>query len=202
MGLEANCTAHHAGKKSSGKARLEEKHLLFRGDFNLKIVLADIKLAEARRGALTVKFPGGPAVFNLGAEAEKWALRIRYPRSRMDKLGVKPDSQVAVLRVGDATFRKELEARAGNIADGKPRKDSDFIFFGVEDQSALKQLRVLQTFLKPTGAIWVVWPKGRPHIKEDHVRTAAVAVGLVDVKVMSFSEALSALKLMIPRSRR
>ena len=54
----------------------------------------------------------------------------------------------------------------------------------------------------PAGAIWVVWPKGRKELREDDVRNAAKAQGLVDIKVMSFSETLSALKLVIPVAER
>jgi hypothetical protein len=43
-----------------------------------------------------------------------------------------------------------------------------------------------------------LWPKGRKELREDDVRAAAKAQGLVDVKVMSFSATLSALKLVIP----
>ena len=50
--------------------------------------------------------------------------------------------------------------------------------------------------------IWAVWPKGRKKLREDDVRGYALAQGLVDVKVVSFSETLSGLKLMIPRKLR
>jgi hypothetical protein len=50
--------------------------------------------------------------------------------------------------------------------------------------------------------IWVVWPKGQKHIREDDIRRRAIACGLVDIKVCSFSDTLSALKLVIPKARR
>lgn len=205
MGLEANCIVRHGGKSAAGLARLEGKNLYFRaasGALRLKIPFAQIKSAEARRGMLTVKWSEGEAAFELGAAADKWALKIRYPRSRIEKLGIKPDSLVSVLHINDKSFWKEIEGRAGKISDGKPAAGSDFILLGIQDQSGLQPLRALQKSIQPAGAIWVVWPKGQPHIKEDHVRAAAIAVGLVDVKVMSFSATHSALKLMIPRARR
>jgi hypothetical protein len=201
MGLEAHCTARWGERISAGDARLEEKHLYFRGEFRLRILLAEVRSAEARRGVLTVKFSGGTAAFELGAAAEKWALKIRYPRSRIEKLGVKPGARVVVLGLDDAEFDRELAALTKNISR-QPGKDCDFIFLHAPEVAALKQLRRLRSSLKPAGALWVVWPKGQPHIKEDYVRRAALAAGLVDVKVMSFSDALSALKLMIPRRKR
>jgi hypothetical protein len=205
MGLEADCTVRIGKQSAAGHARLEEKELYFRaaaGDVRLKIPFAEMKSAEAKRGVLTVKWPGGTAEFALGAQAEKWALKIRYPRGRMEKLGIKPESMVSVLGIEDKSFWKELEGRAAKISDGKPAANSDFILLGVNEQPELKALRALQKSIQPAGAIWVVWPKGQPHIKEDHVRAAALAVGLVDVKVMSFSDTHSALKLMIPRKNR
>jgi hypothetical protein len=205
MGLESNCTVRIGKKSAAGHARLEEKELYFRaaaGGLRLKIPFAEMKSAEAKRGVLTVKWPGGVAVFALGAQAEKWALKIRYPRGRMEKLGIKPESVVSVLGIDDKSFWKELEGRAANVSDGKPAGNSDLILLGVAEQPELKALRALQKSIQPAGAIWVVWPKGQPHLKEDHIRAAALAVGLVDVKVMSFSETHSALKLMIPRKNR
>jgi hypothetical protein len=205
MGLEAHCTVRMGKQSAAGLARLEEKDLYFRaaaGDLRLKIPLAEMKSAEAKRGVLTVRWLGGTAEFALGAQAEKWALKIRYPRGRMEKLGIKPESVVSVLGIDDQAFWKELEGRAAKISDGKPAANSDFILLGVNEQPELKALRTLQKSIQPAGAIWVVWPKGQPHIKEDHVRAAALAVGLVDVKVMSFSDTHSALKLMIPRKDR
>src|SRR5262247_3013381 len=99
MGLEAGCQARFGGKTSDGQARLEEKELLFRGDFRLRVPLQEIRSAEAKGGQLRVAFAGGVATFRLKtqAEAEKWALKIRYPRGRLDKLGVKPALRIAVL---------------------------------------------------------------------------------------------------------
>ena len=64
------------------------------------------------------------------------------------------------------------------------------------------RLAALRGGLAETGAIWVVWTKGRKALTEDHVRRAALAQGLVDVKVMAFSDELSGLKLVIPVAMR
>jgi len=122
-------------------------------------------------------------------------------KPRLDKLGVKPGARVALLGVEDKTFRSELKQRTADIAE-RPKKDSDLIFLAAADKAGLKRLKSLQKFLKPNGAIWVVWPKGQPQLKENDIIVAAIAAGLVDNKVVSFSETLSALRLVIPLSRR
>jgi hypothetical protein len=66
----------------------------------------------------------------------------------------------------------------------------------------LDKLTALRDSITQDGAIWVVWPKGQKSLREDDVRRAAKAQGLVDVKVMSFSDTLSGLKLVIPVAQR
>jgi hypothetical protein len=72
----------------------------------------------------------------------------------------------------------------------------------VVSKNDLKKLDRLQCFLKRDGSIWVVWPKGRQELKENDIIVAAKDAGLVDVKVVKFSETHSALKLVIPLARR
>lgn len=123
----------------------------------------------------------------------------RYPRSRLEKLGVKDTFVVSVIDVDDDSFHRELEGRAAKIATGrKPRAASDLIVYGATEKPDLDRLTALRGSIVPAGAIWVLWPKGRKELREDDVRNAAIAQGLVDIKVMSFSETLSALKLVIP----
>jgi len=51
MGLEADCDVRLNKQASKGHARLEEKELLFRGGFRLKIPFGDVKSIEVRRSA-------------------------------------------------------------------------------------------------------------------------------------------------------
>jgi hypothetical protein len=127
---------------------------------------------------------------------------LRYPRSRLEKLGVKPDSILCVLDVDDPTFRDELDRGRIKASFGRTRKGSTLIIYGVETLPDLDRLTALRETITQDGAIWVVWPKGRKTLREDDVRRAAIAQGLVDIKVMSFSDVLSGLKLVIPVAQR
>lgn len=202
MGLEAACTAQFNKKTSEGKAHLDGNALTFKGDFKLEIPLKSVKEIVAKRGELHVDFEEGLAKFSIGAQAEAWALKIRYPKNLIDKLGVKPGQKVSVLHIHDERFARQLEERTQNIATNKAAKESDWIFFGVNEAKALHRLAALRESIKKDGAIWVIWPKGQAHIKEDMVRAAALEMELVDVKVVSFSETHSGLKLMIPKAKR
>lgn len=123
-------------------------------------------------------------------------------RSRLDKLGVKAGMRVALVGLDDAEFVKELKERTTDIEPERPRRETDMIVLRIERGADLKRLKTLQVWIKRDGVIWVLWTKGRKELGEGHVRDAALASGLVDVKVMAFSAALSGLKLVIPLKRR
>jgi hypothetical protein len=129
--------------------------------------------------------------------------RVGYSlRSRLDKLGVKPGMRVALVGLDDDEFRRELAERTDDVATDRPRRETDMILFRIERGADVKRLKTLQTWIKRNGAIWVLWTKGRKELGEGHVRDAALAAGLVDVKVMAFSATLSGLKLVIPLAKR
>jgi len=134
----------------------------------------------------------------LGKDAEKWALKIRYPRGRLDKLGIKPGMRVAVVGLDDAELLAELLERTGDVKAGRPKLETDAILVALAKTADLPKLKALRTSIKKNGMIWVVWPKGRKEFREDDVRAYGPTAGLVDVKVMSFSDTLSGLKLVIP----
>ena len=202
MGSQVDCTVRFGGRVSKGRAELESETLIFRGAFRLSIAFKKLTAVEAEDGQLQLTFPEGTAIFELGPLAEKWAHKIRNPKSLLDKLGIKPDSQVALVGLRDETFRKQLRERTRHVVTGPPRTELDTILLEVAAKSDLKKLDRLQTLLKPDGSIWVVWPKGREELKENNIIVASKDAGLVDVKVVKFSETLSALKLVIPLSRR
>jgi hypothetical protein len=202
MGSELKCRSRYGELASSGSAKLESESLIFRGDFRLTLAFKDLTSVEAKDGELCVRFPGGAAVFELGAQAEKWATKIRSPKSLIDKLGVKADHQVSLLGIADESFCKGLKERTNKVATGQPKSGSDIVFLAAAAKRDLKKLGALQARLKKNGAIWVVWPKGKQELREDDIRSAAIETGLVDVKVVKFSETHSALKLVIPVARR
>ena len=197
MGQEANCEVRFGSKVSTGTALLETGDLIFRGDFRLSIPLKSIQSLEAADGVLRVTSPAGTALFSLGAQADKWAHKIRNPRTLADKLDVKPGMRVSLIGVRD-----RLEGRTRDITEGKAAKESDLIFFGAGTDKDLLKLRTLLKALKRNGAIWVVYPKGKKDITEIGVLKAGRQAGLVDTKVARFSDTHTALKFVIPLARR
>ncbi len=201
MGDEHRCTARYRDQVSEGKALLETDELVFRGEFRLKIPFSEIRSLEAEDGLLVVGWDDQRASFQLGARAERWAERIRNPRTLLDKLGVKPGQRVSLVDVHDQAVRELLGARGIAFSEDL-QPDSDVVLFGAETASALERLTDLQRSIKRDGAIWVVSPKGGREPGEAAVLEAGKRSGLVDVKVARFSVTHTAHKLVVPRDRR
>ena len=202
MGSEAHCTCRFEGRVSEGTAHLDSTTLVFRGDFRLSIPLKDVTKVEARDGCLTLTSPAGTASLDLGKAAETWASKIKNPKGLLDKLGVKPGASVCVIGVQDQAFLSQLQSRTDQVAQ-RPQRDTDLIFYAADSVDALNSLTRLKASLKPDGAVWVVSLKGKQaRIKDTDVMAAARAAGLVDNKVVGFSETHTALKLVIPKAKR
>lgn len=202
MGQEAECTVTVGTQTSKGRAYLETDALIFRGEFRLSIPYSHITSLRARDGRLIVGSPAGTATFLLGSRAEKWAHAIQHPKSLIDKLGVKPGDRVAVLGVADVDFLVQVRSRAAAIPRGRLAKDLDVIFFQADRAPALGRLTGLRAYLKPSGGIWVVAPKAVNAITEAGVLAAGRKAGLVDVKVVRFSQTHTAHKFVIPKAKR
>lgn len=206
MGLEAKCTLRLGLETFTGRAHLAADQLEFRGGTRFDLPFKAVKSAQVGpAGALQLKHTEGQAAlgFTDRATAEKWALKIRCPKSLIDKLGLKPDSCVAVLGVDDADFLAQARKRLATRPAQNPGAGRDFIFYAADSAADLARLKSLKAHLRPAGAIWVVSLKGTAaKIKDTDVMQAARAAGLVDNKVCSFSATHTALKLVVPKDQR
>jgi len=212
MGAEAKCVVTVGRKKAEGKALLETDRLIFRGrlrqgsgaqggDTRLSIPYKDMTSVDAKDGVLRIKHAGGAASFDIGAAALKWAEKIRNPPSRADKLGIKAGQRVLIAGVKDAALRSEVKSRGAQVVS-RFAAGLDVVFYAADERAALDSLPALRTKLNANGAIWVIRPKGSPAISESDVMKAGRAAGLVDVKVVRFSDTHTAEKYVIPLTSR
>jgi hypothetical protein len=197
----------HLGKKqSAGKALLETNELIFRpsdGSPRLKIPFSTIKSAQAVGGELLLETAVGPISFTLGQTAEKWCQKILHPKTRAEKLGLKPETQVSLLGGFDPEFLKELRAATRNISEDKVNPAGDLIFLSVDSTKQLTtQIAKTTRTIKGATALWIVYPKGKTEITENEVISAGRKSGLKDVKVVGFSPTHTALKFVLPLSSR
>jgi hypothetical protein len=123
-------------------------------------------------------------------------------RSRIEKLGVKPGADVLVLGLEDeADFMKELRGAGASVRTaGKPQADLIFAVFRHRDD--LRRLAALVPRMKADGVLWTLRPKGSTDLTEREMMRAGQDAGLVDVKVVSFSDILTAEKFVVPVARR
>ncbi|MSQ09920.1 MAG: DUF3052 family protein [Dehalococcoidia bacterium] len=188
MGRLAVCSVRFAGQASEGRALLESKELVFRGDFRLTIPLATITSVHAEAGVLTVAFSGETAEFDVGKAALKWVEAILHPPTLLQKLGLKPGVTCAVA----GAIPDDL------LADLPPQVEGDalvdLLFFGATAVADLKQLPALMQRVTGGGAIWVVYPKKVQVIRELDVLEAGRTEGLVDTKVVSVSNTHAGLR--------
>lgn len=123
-------------------------------------------------------------------------------RSRIEKLGVKAGQVVLVLGVeGDCQFMDELRGQGALVRTGG-NKPMDMIFALFRHRNDLRRLRSLVPRLKADGVLWTLRPKGSPDLKEAEMMQAGQEAGLVDVKVVAFSDILTAEKFVIPVASR
>jgi hypothetical protein len=211
MGLETRSTLRLGRDDFTGTAHLDSVAFTFRGDAKLAVALNTVISATVTpKGELHVTHAAGTFSLLLGDPviAEKWAGKIRSPKSLIDKLGVKPESRVAILGVDDPEFRAQVVARlktpaADKLPTAPAANGFDFIFYPADSEAELARLAALKRHLAPAGAIWVVSLKGKAaHIKDTDVMRAAKAAGVVDNKVCGFSATHTALKCVIPLAAR
>jgi len=202
MGNELKCTVRYGKETSVGKALLETSEVLFRGDFRLKIPFASIKSAKAVDGELRLQTADGLALFEIGPAAEKWCEKILHPKTRIEKIGVKPRAKVCLLGNFDADFLDELKSLAGSVTKDKAAADCDTIFFAADSMKELSSVAKIAKSLKGASALWIVYPKGQKTITENDVLAAGRKKGLKDVKVIGFSSTHTALKFVIPLDKR
>ena len=115
---------------------------------------------------------------------------------------MKPGAKVSLLGGFDAEFLREIGAVTKSVTKGKVAADSDWIFLAADSKAELSAAPKIAKSMQRAAALWIVYPKGQKHITENDVLAAGRKTGLKDVKVVGFSSTHTALKFVIPLSKR
>ncbi len=126
------------------------------------------------------------------------------------KLGLRPD--LAALFIGlpqDLTHLANdvpMARRVEHLTEPDGR-ELDYLHVFETDRARLEDhAERLKAMLKPSGMLWISWPKKASKvpttITEDVLRTVFLPTGLVDVKVCAVTEIWSGLKFMIRKDLR
>jgi hypothetical protein len=123
-------------------------------------------------------------------------------RSRVEKLGVKKGADVLLLGIeDDVSFVRELRGAGARVRTSGPER-ADMIFATFHHRDDLRRLSRLVPRMHPDTVLWTLRPKGSKELTEAEMMRAGQAAGLVDVKVVSFSDVLTAEKFVVPLARR
>jgi hypothetical protein len=207
MGTELKCRVRFGKQESQGKALLETTEIIFRGDFRLKIPFATIQSVKVVGDDLQVQTAEGLAIFELGATtAAKWREKILHPKTRVEKLGIKPGTRVSLIgfESEDEEFVRELQSTKALVTPAKDglSKDCDSIFLRIDTKKQLTQVTKIAKVMAGPVALWIIYPKGQQDITEGDVLSAGRKAGLKDIKVVGFSPTHTALKFVIPVNKR
>lgn len=134
----------------------------------------------------TAGYSGTPLSKKLGLRAGMRVLALQPPPDYRDWLQPLPD---------DLHW----------VTDASPEVDLVHLFCS-ERRLLAEQLQTLRTQLRSDAVLWVSWPKKAARvatdISEDEIRTLALPLGWVDIKVCAVSAVWSGLKLVIRKSLR
>jgi hypothetical protein len=122
-----------------------------------------------------------------GVDGEPWR-----DSSQARKLGLKPGLRIALVNCPDGwtSVRDDAEGGAADVIIA-------FFTVAAEIPAALPELAKR---IYPAGAIWTAWPRRagghRSDITDNVIRSHALPIGLVDVKVAAIDDDWSGLRLV------
>ena len=198
MGNTKQTSVRVGTSRVDAEVLIETSELILRGAKRMRIPFSEMQSLAARDGTLTFRFRDDTIAIDLGDDAAKWLDKIRNPKSVIEKLGVKAGHGVALVNIRDDAFARDLESIGTKIV----KKNADAIFYGAHTRADLARIAKLREALAPNGALWIIRPKGVKEITEAEVMAAGKAAGLVDVKVVRFSDTHTAEKFVIPVASR
>jgi Protein of unknown function (DUF3052) len=124
------------------------------------------------------------------------------PQAR--KLGLKPGMRVAV--DGPPDGWRLTDPPAGLLAPDEDGTADVIVAFFRASAEIVERLPALARRAFPAGAVWILWPRRAgghvSDITDNVVRSCALELGLVDVKVAAVDEDWSGLRLVWRTSNR
>lgn len=192
MGTEAEGTLTVGGQTVQVRGDFGSDSVMFSGGRRGKVYYSQIEVLGTGKGKLKLRVDGQPMEFLTGERTERIAAKIRKPPTRLQKLGITAGTRVDVRHVADKGFVAELEA-AGVVLEAE---EPQYVFLGARSGEDLEGLDEFKQTLPQSGALWIVYPRGKHELREIDVLNAGRGVGLKDVKVVRFSETLTALKFV------
>src|SRR5688572_16662032 len=89
-------------------------------------------------------------------------------KPRKDKLGIKAGQRVRLVGRHDDDVKRDVEALGAVVTTST--SDVDWILWALAGPAELAQLNALRAEMRDDAAIWAVWTKGKPELREDDIR--------------------------------
>jgi hypothetical protein len=125
--------------------------------------------------------------------------------SQAAKLGIRPGQRVQLHQPPPGWALADPPPGLSLVLDADGTADLIIAFFSTAEDMAA-QLGGLARRVFPAGALWVAWPRRagghRSDITDNVIRSRALPIGLVDVKVAAIDEDWSGLRLVWRAARR
>ena len=193
MGREVRCEAVWGAKSGRVTALLESSDVIVRGAFRAAAPIASLRDVRAVGDTLHFRAGEDEVALVLGRDAPRWAAALaKPPPSLATKLGITETTRVRVEGAIDDV------ALAAALAAGKRACDgaADLVVARVDDAVELVRIAAVHDGDLARGVpLWVVYTKGKgAPLGETAVRGLLRERGLMDLKVASVSERLTALK--------
>jgi hypothetical protein len=114
-------------------------------------------------------------------------------RPLLDKLGIKAGMRIVIAGVRDPAFEARLRARGATVLKRR-MPGVDAVFARADHRDDLEGIPALARLIRRDGTLWILRRKGTKDVTESDTMQAGARAGLVDVKVVSFSDTHSAEK--------
>ena len=123
------------------------------------------------------------------------------------KLGIKAGSTVFVVGAPQGYLQLLEPLPAGVTFLKRVSRAVDLVHvFTARKQELISYLDLFRRVLDPQAVIWVSWPKKASRVAtevdEDLIRSVALPLGLVDIKVCAVTDVFSGLKLVVRKELR
>ncbi|MFY9513450.1 MAG: DUF3052 domain-containing protein [Rubrivivax sp.] len=123
------------------------------------------------------------------------------------KLGIKDNTRLVVLQPPAGYDMLLAPLPSGMVFEKRVAASTDIVHLFVDRQAELaRQLATLRQQLRPDAALWISWPKKASKVPtdigEDDIRTLALPLGFVDIKVCAVDAVWSGLKLVLRKELR
>src|SRR5580658_5414502 len=120
MGRTANCAVRVGTRSFKAQVELETDEIIVRGTEGFRLKFADIQESAAvKAGKLLVGDRKRAVELELGPkEAALWIAKIKHPPTRIDKLGIKQSSRVALVGDLPADLCEEIVQAGATMVQG------------------------------------------------------------------------------------